>query len=72
MTKNINPLLCKFSTIHNTAPFSTIKMEHYMPAFLEGIKIAKEELEKAEISHNNYVIPMCDMVADPREVASGE
>ncbi|MRT94115.1 M3 family metallopeptidase [Ancylomarina sp. 16SWW S1-10-2] len=46
MTKNINPLLCKFSTIHNTAPFSTIKMEHYMPAFLEGIKKAKEEVEQ--------------------------
>ena len=46
MTKNINPLLCKFSTVHHTAPFSTIKMEHYMPAFIEGIKIAKEEVDQ--------------------------
>ncbi len=45
MTKNINPLLSKFNTPHHTAPFSQIKMEHYMPAFLEGIKIAKEEVE---------------------------
>jgi len=45
MTKNINPLLSKFNTQHHTAPFSQIKMEHYMPAFLEGIKIAKEEVE---------------------------
>ncbi|MDE5422460.1 M3 family metallopeptidase [Ancylomarina sp. DW003] len=53
MTKNTNPLMCKFSTIHNTAPFSTIKMEHYMPAFIEGIKIAKEEVEL--IANNNEV-----------------
>ncbi|MCZ4695010.1 M3 family peptidase [Ancylomarina euxinus] len=46
MTKNINPLLCKFSTVHHTAPFSEIKMEHYMPAFLEGIKIAREEVDQ--------------------------
>jgi len=45
MTKNINPLLCKFSTPHHTAPFSEIKMAHYMPAFLEGIKLAKAEVE---------------------------
>jgi len=63
MTKNINPLLCKFSTIHNTAPFSTIKMEHYMPAFLEGIKIAKEEVEqiannKEAASFENTIVAM--------------
>lgn len=46
MTKNINPLLSKFSSAYNTAPFSQIKMEHYMPAFLEGIKIAKEEVDQ--------------------------
>ena len=46
MTKNTNPLLCKFSTIHNTAPFGIIKMEHYMPAFLKGIRIAKEEVDQ--------------------------
>lgn len=46
MTKNINPLLSKFSTAHHTAPFSQIKMEHYMPAFLEGIKLANEEIDQ--------------------------
>jgi len=39
---------------------------------LSNIKIAKEELEKAEISHNKYVIPQCDLVTETREVASGE
>ena len=53
MTKNINPLLCKFSTVHYTAPFSEIEMEHYMPAFLEGIRIAKEEVE--QIANNKEV-----------------
>lgn len=63
MTKNINPLLNKFSTLHHTAPFSQIKMEHYMPAFLESIKFAKEEVEliansKEEASFENTIEAM--------------
>jgi len=39
---------------------------------LSNIKIAKEKLEEAEISHNDYVIPQCDMIADSKEVKAGE
>lgn len=40
-----NPLLQDFKTIHNTAPFSNIKNEHYLPAFQEAIKQAKAEIQ---------------------------
>lgn len=43
----MNPLLQEF----NTAPFSKITTEHYIPAFKKAIAIAKEEI--AEISTNN-------------------
>ena len=46
MTKNINPLLRPFDTVHHTAPFSQIEMAHYMPAFVEGIKLAKEDVDQ--------------------------
>ncbi len=41
----MNPLLEKFNTPYNTAPFSKIKNEHYKPAFIEAIKIAKKEVD---------------------------
>lgn len=34
-----------FNTKHNTAPFSKIKIEDYVPAFQEGIKLAKAEID---------------------------
>jgi len=40
-----NPLLQKFSTHNGTAPFSKIKNKHFKPAFLEGIKNAKKEID---------------------------
>ncbi len=40
-----NPLLQKFSTPFSTAPFSKIKNEHFKPAFVEAIKISKEEID---------------------------
>ncbi|WP_343695653.1 M3 family metallopeptidase [Flavobacterium sp.] len=33
-----------FNTKHNTAPFSQIKIEDYVPAFQEGIALAKAEI----------------------------
>ncbi len=39
-----NPLLQKFSTKHQTAPFSKIENKHFKPAFIEAIKIAKDEI----------------------------
>ncbi len=37
-------LTSKFETKHDTAPFSKIKDEDFFPAFKEGIKLAKEEI----------------------------
>lgn len=41
----MNPLLAPFDTPFQTAPFSKIKEEHYLPAIKEAIKMAKEEIE---------------------------
>ncbi|MFY7810535.1 MAG: M3 family metallopeptidase [Flavobacterium sp.] len=40
-----NPLLEKFNTSHETAPFSKIKLEHYKPAIEKAIQEAKKEIE---------------------------
>ena len=40
-----NPLLEKFDTLYESAPFSKIKIEHYKPAFEQAIKEAKEEID---------------------------
>jgi len=41
----LNPLLEPFGTLHDTAPFTKIKNEHYLPAFTETIKQAKAEIQ---------------------------
>jgi peptidyl-dipeptidase Dcp len=38
-------LTTKFCTKHDTAPFSKIKNEDYLPAFQEGIELAKAEID---------------------------
>ena len=40
-----NPLLQNFNTKHQTAPFSKIKITHFKPAFEQGIKLAKQEVD---------------------------
>ncbi|OHX68485.1 M3 family metallopeptidase [Flammeovirga pacifica] len=45
-----NPLLSPFNTAFGTAPFSKIKEEHFVPAFDEAIKIAKENIKNIEES----------------------
>lgn len=42
----MNPLLEKFDTPFETAPFELIKTGHYLPAIEEAIKMAKEEIEE--------------------------
>lgn len=42
----MNPLIQKFNTKYNSAPFNEIKEEHYLPAFKELIEISKKEIEK--------------------------
>ncbi|PCI96112.1 MAG: peptidase M3 [Flavobacteriales bacterium] len=41
----MNPLLEKFNTPYNTSPFSKIKNEHYQPAFVKAIELAKQEID---------------------------
>jgi len=40
-----NPLLEKFNTPYQTAPFSKIKNEHFKPAFEKAIEIARDEID---------------------------
>ncbi|MBI3518698.1 MAG: M3 family metallopeptidase [Bacteroidetes bacterium] len=40
-----NPFLSKFNTPLNTIPFDKIKVEHYLPAFEEGIKQGLAEID---------------------------
>ncbi len=42
---NDNPFFSKFTTPFQTPPFDQIKLEHYLPAFEEGIKIKRDELD---------------------------
>ena len=46
VTAQTNPLLGDFNTPHDAAPFDKIKNEHFMPAFEEGIKQGKADVEK--------------------------
>lgn len=41
-----NPLLESFDTNYSTAPFSKIKNEHFKPAFIKGIELAKIEIDE--------------------------
>jgi peptidyl-dipeptidase Dcp len=41
----MNVLTHKFTTKHDTAPFSKIKNEDFLPAFTEGIEKAKKEID---------------------------
>lgn len=41
-----NPLLLPFDTQHATAPFTSIALEHYKPAFLEAMRLEKAEVEQ--------------------------
>lgn len=42
---NSNPFFAEFDTPFGVPPFDLIKIEHYMPAINEGIKLEKEEVE---------------------------
>ncbi|SMO33124.1 peptidyl-dipeptidase Dcp [Saccharicrinis carchari] len=43
---NTNPLLQKFTTVHQTPPFDKIKTEHYLPAFKESLVKARQDIAK--------------------------
>lgn len=46
----MNPLLAKTSTPFQATPFDTIKTEHFIPALQEGIRLAKQNIEKIKAS----------------------
>ncbi|MFC4872698.1 M3 family metallopeptidase [Negadavirga shengliensis] len=51
----MNPLLEKFKTPFETAPFHLIKNEHYLPAVQAAINEAKKEIEKIKkVSDPNF------------------
>lgn len=52
----MNPLLEKFNTPFETAPFHLIENDHYLPAVQEAIKLAKEEIEAIK----SYALPDFD------------
>lgn len=41
----MNALTQNFTTKHDTAPFSKIATQDFMPAFLYGIELAKKEID---------------------------
>lgn len=45
MTENKNPFLNSYNTPHGTAPFHLIKIEHYEPAIMEGMKEQNKEID---------------------------
>ncbi len=46
----MNPLLKSFDTPFNTAPFSKISEEHYLPAIKEAIEIGKKEINNIKLN----------------------
>lgn len=45
VSHNDNPFFLEFDTPFQVPPFDKIEAAHYMPAFLEGMKLEKEEVE---------------------------
>lgn len=45
VTAQDNPFMKEYTTPYQVPPFDQIKQEHYKPAFLEGIKIQKKEID---------------------------
>ena len=69
----MNPLLDKFNTPFETAPFDLIKPEHYLPAIQESIKMAKEEIleiKKAPIPTFENTIVALDQSGEKLNVVS--
>ena len=58
-----NPLLAPFHTPHETAPFDSIRPEHFEPAIREKITVAKKQLkqiinDEAEPNFRNTLLPI--------------
>ena len=59
-----NPLLAEFKTPFDTAPFSKIKNEHFKPAFIKGIQLAKDEIDAIT---NNSAAPTFENTLEAME-----
>ena len=69
-----NPLLEKFNTPFDTIPFSKIKNEHFLPAFQQAIKEAKDEIallvQSAEDPTFNNTIVALEAAGDRVDLVS--
>ncbi|MDD2560089.1 MAG: peptidase M3, partial [Bacteroidales bacterium] len=45
-----NPFLRKYKTLHETAPFEEVKIEHLLPAYQEAIRQHEKEIQKITAS----------------------
>lgn len=60
---NPNPLLHNFNTPHHTAPFTSIKNQHFLPAFHQAIEEARADMQAIinsphEPSFNNTIVAL--------------
>src|SRR4030042_180173 len=77
-TESANPFLTRWDTPFGVPPFDKIKNEHYMPAFLEGIKQDSAEIAAiiasiAEPTFDNTILPLDksgDLLAKVKSVFS--
>lgn len=51
-----NPFFGKFKTPFETPPFDKIKIEHYEPAFDEGIKQMEKRCKRSPITRNRLLL----------------
>ena len=59
-----NPLLAVFNTPFDTAPFSKIENKHFKPAFIQGIQLAKNEIDAIT---NNSEVPTFENTMEAME-----
>lgn len=65
-TEKTNPFFEDYTTLHGTVPFDDIKIEHYEPAFIEGMKQHKAEIDAIV---NNPEAPTFANTIEPYEKA---
>ena len=58
-----NPFFMEYTTPHGVPPFDQIKVEHYKPAFLQGMDEQKKEIEailnqKEEPTFENTIVAL--------------
>jgi peptidyl-dipeptidase Dcp len=60
----VNPFFSPYTNPYGAPPFDKIKLEHYLPAFYEGIKIQQGEIEKIA---NDKSLPTFSNTIEPLE-----